>query len=52
MDTTVVILVIVLLVILGAFALTQLGSSDSGPSGRVTSAPYSSQQYAGGACGR
>jgi len=50
MDTTVVILIIVLLFVLGIFAVTQI-SSGSGTTGKAIGSSYAGQQYSGGGCG-
>lgn len=47
-DRTIVILVVILLVVLGVYALSQLG----GDGGSVSSGVGYVSQYAGGGCGR
>ncbi len=50
MDTAIVILIIVLLFVIGLFAITQLSSSES--SANYRSVPAYPAQYSGGGCGR
>jgi|TARA_Y100000310_G_scaffold127274_1_gene126357 hypothetical protein len=50
MDKTVVILIVVLLFVLGIFAITVMGG-DSGATGSAIANSYPTSQYSGGGCG-
>ncbi|GBE20221.1 hypothetical protein BMS3Abin17_00958 [archaeon BMS3Abin17] len=52
MDTTTIVIIVILLIALGIFVGTQLSGNSTGESNARSYNSYPSQQYGGGGCGR